>query len=129
MITVHQLPETCNGPQNAVVSDNGFIVSPTGMSSYGRCPLKIQSKSGKQLNITIQRFSSDASNDKSSNPPVCHSAVNLKEAGKPMKNVLLCPSDAKNKSVYLSQSEELEVTFPNVQQKTDAIFLLHYQGM
>ena len=97
-------------------------------TGHAQCPWKIKSKSGQQLNVTIQRFSNIASQDKSSNPPVCHSAASVKE-DKIVKNVLLCPSDAKNKSIYLSEGDQIEVAFSDHQESSEAVYLIHYQGI
>lgn len=123
--------ETCQGSGHVTLSsDHGFIapqIDGSPMVGSAQCPWQISV--GRRINITMHNFPPPPSLDR--NPmssSACYEVGSVKE-GDTFKAIHKCLTDPREKHIYISNGEKVEVTIPYKDSwDTAGHFLLQYQG-
>ena len=94
------------------------------------CPWDIKVPSGQRINITLFNFARSGESDLlTSDPSVCYELATIHEKDHQSKTILTCGTDDRQKNVYVSETNRVEIRFVDrISLKNLGKFLVQYEG-
>ena len=94
------------------------------------CPWVLRVPSGQRINITLFYFARSGESDLlSPDPSVCYELATIHEKDHPSKPILTCGTDTRQKNVYVSETNKVEIRFVDrMSLKNLGKFLVQYEG-
>ena len=76
------------------------------------CPWVLRVPPGQRINITLFNFARTGGSELlTSDPSVCYELASIREKGHSSKTILTCGTDQRQKNVYISETNEIEIRF------------------
>ena len=95
------------------------------------CPWELRVPPGQRINITLFNFARGAGGSDllTADPSVCYELASIHEQGHQPKNILTCGTDSREKNVYISETNKVEVRFVDrTLLRNLGKFVLQHQG-
>ncbi len=119
---------SCNRGYVEVTGSSGYLANTvtrhTQIGGAG-CPWVIHVPKGQRVNITLLDFSTSEAPERASN--LCALYANIREDRRGATEVTVCGGEKREKPIFLSETNTVQVTI-NSEQAATSNFVLKYQG-
>ena len=126
--------EECRSQGSITRTDRVGLLATHITEEYGwggsACPWVLRVPPGQRINITLFNFARSGESDLlTSDPSVCYELATIHEKDHPSKTILTCGTDKRQKNVYASETNRVEIRFVDrISLKNLGKFLVQHEG-